>query len=146
MPRKTKKRKNSRPTKSLGIIYANESLKQRYATITKSQGGKPPKFEVTLLNGQARMASLPSGVARKVRRRVIIGDLILMQPMSGDIDGIQEIVTVYTKKESNMLDKEGRLAIVKEIKEDEESLVIGDDNNRPDERIIDDDEIDIDDL
>jgi len=146
MPRKSKGRKTSKPAKSRGLIYADESNAQRYAKITKSQGGKPPKFEVELLNEQKRIASLPSGVARTVGRRVVVDDWILIQPLSGDIDGLQEIVVVYSKKEHNRLEKEGRLAIVKEVKEEESGLVIGDIDEGPDDRVIDDDEIDIDDL
>lgn len=146
MPRKSKGRKTSKPAKLRGLIYADESNAQRYAQITKSQGGKPPKFEVELLNGQQRIASLPSGVARTVRRRVVVDDWILVQPLSGDIDGLQEIVTVYTKKEYHRLEKEGRLAIVKEVKEEESGLIIGEKKEGPDDRVIDDDEIDIDDL
>tara|TARA_B110000908_G_C10266009_1_gene464046 strand:- start:3383 stop:3835 length:453 start_codon:yes stop_codon:yes gene_type:complete len=150
MPKKKKRSKNCRPTKSKGLIYANASNEEKYAKVSKSQGGKPPKFECALLNGQIRICSLPSGTAREASRngirKVKPDHWILVQPLSSDIDGVQEIITVYTNHQAKRLEKEGKLSIVMEDSKEEKNIMYEDEKECPDDRVIDDHEINIDDL
>ena len=146
MPKNKRKNKVSRPIRSNNIIYADKSLKQQYAKITKSHGGRPPKFVCSLLNGQERIASLPSGKAREAKQKGIIkvnpDHWVLVQPLSTDPDGMQEIVTVYTQSQHKQLEKENLLTTIQEIPQEEELVTF--EGSKPKKILIE--EIDIDDL
>ena len=148
MPKNVKRNKVSRPSRSNGLQYAEPKLEQKYAKVSKELGCR--KFLCELLNGQERIASLSSGTARRASsngiRRLKADHWVLIQPLTSDVDGPQEIVTVYNTKEHKQLEQEGRLAIVKEEKEEEQAVVFEGDEDKPDEIVIDDDDIDIDDL
>lgn len=148
MPKNVKKRKVSRPNRSIGLQYADAKMEQKYAKVTKELGCR--KFLCELLNGQERIASLSSGTSRRASsngvRRLRVDNWVLIQPIGSDVDGHQEIVTVYNNGQHKQLEQEGRLAIVKEEKEEEKLIIFEGEEDKPDEKVIDDDDLDIDDL
>ena len=148
MPKNVKKRKVSRPSRSTGLQYADTKMEQKYAKVTKELGCR--KFLCELLNGQERIASLSNGTARRASsngvRRLRVDNWVLIQPIGSDVDGPQEIVTVYNNGQHKQLEQEGRLAIVKEEKEEEKLIIFEGDDDKPEEIVIDDDDLDIDDL
>lgn len=146
MPKNVKKRKTNRPKKATTLQYADASLEQRYGRVTKELGCR--QFSVELLDKQERVASLSKGVARRAGGRLKVGDLVLVQPMSDDIYGKQEVVTIYSKQFEKQLQAEGKLAIIKEEEEKKEDLgfIFEGDNTNNDERKFDENDIDIDDI
>ena len=145
MPKNVKKRKTNRPKKALTLQYADASLEQKYGRVIKELGCR--NFQVALLNGLELVASLSKGVARRAPKRLKVDDLVLVQPMSDDIYGKQEIVTIYSAQFEKQLKDEGKLAIVKEEKEEKEQtgfIIEGDEEEN--QIHFDADDIDIDDI
>lgn len=142
MPKNIKKRRNNRPKKAITLQYANNSLKQKYGHVVKALGSK--RFNVALLNGMTLNSSLPNGVARR-NKRLNVGDLVLVQPMSDDVYGKQEIVTIYATRFAKQLKDEGKLLVVQDKKEEEDEkgfMMEGEDDQI--EAVFDEDDIDID--
>lgn len=148
MPKNAKKSKFSKVGKANILDYADKKLEQKYAKVVKELGCR--KFKCELLNKQELVASLSNGVARRgVQngvRRVKEGVWVLIQPLSSDVYGLQEIVTVYNSKQLKQLEDEGKLAIIVEEnkKEDLGFYFEGEDDNENIE--INDDDFDFDDL
>lgn len=145
MPKKFKKRKTNRPKRANTLQYADKSLEQKYGRVVKELGCR--NFSIELLDGQERMASLTKGVARRAPKRLKIGDLVLIHPMSDDVYGMQEIVTIYGDRFEKQLRDEGKLAIVKEKEvKKEEAFVIDDGQDKEAEIVFNENDLDIDDL
>ena len=150
----TKKNHKKKSGFNSGMLqYADPRLEQRYATVEKELGDK--RFICKTLNSAELVCKLTPGTAKKAKKNGITrlttkSDRqywVVVQPMSSDIDGKQEIVTVYNHNQSKQLKKEGKLAIVKEESTEETSCFDYKKNvNINAEKEINDDVIDIDDL
>ena len=151
MPKKRKKNNSSRLNGRKNIQYADYSVKQQYAKIIKHQGGRPPVFLCRLLDGQERPASLHNGAAREARQKginkVSPDYWVLIQPISADVDGKQEILTVYTKSQHKQLENEGKLRIIQEKPKVENKIKFNDEEevNQNESNALEK-EIDIDEL
>jgi len=147
MPKNVKKHKRFRSKNQL-LIYADESNEQKYAVIKKELGNQ--RFLCSLLDKQERVCCLSRGTARKARRNGIKyvreGTWVLVQPMSSNINGKQEIVTVYNNKQHGQLEHEGKLAVVVEYKPKEDLGFIFESDYKNEDLEIDDDNFDIDTL
>ena len=130
--------------KALTLQYADASLEQKYGRVIKELGCR--NFQVALLNGLELVASLSKGVARRAPKRLKVDDLVLVQPMSDDIYGKQEIVTIYSARFEKQLKDEGKLAIVKEKEEKEQTGFIIEGDEEENQIHFDADDIDIDDI
>jgi initiation factor 1A len=114
MPPKKKKNNNTRlPKNTIEIQYAESNIGQEYGYVDKLFGNC--HFKVNSIQGEERVASL-SGIMKK-RCRVIVGDLVLIEPISESIDSKYQIIFRYTQEQKKILEKEGRLKKV-EVKEE----------------------------
>merc|ERR1711865_1327328 len=104
MTKKNQKKQNSGPRSSI-LQYAIARLEQRYATVEKELGDK--RYLCKTLNGAELICKLFNGTAKRAKKNGIIrlsvkSDKpywVIVQPMSSDIDGKQEIVIVYNHKQ-----------------------------------------------
>jgi hypothetical protein len=138
--------KSKTATKKNELVYADKKIYQEYYEITKELGsmrflGKSPA-------GKEFVCSLPNGVARRARgmgiNKLKQNFWVLAQPISSNLEGVQEIVVVYTKKQSDTLQKEGHFSKFEENKV-EEDLGYVFEGDQEDHNKMDDD-IDIDNL
>lgn len=116
MPRKGKYANKSITN---GILYADTTNHQLYGTIKKPLGNC--HFSViNALTDEEFVASLCGNV--KKGGRIAIGDFVLFEPLTDNEAGKYKIIYKYTPKEKKILEKEGRLKVIKE-KEPEEQTV-----------------------
>lgn len=143
MPKNDRKRQTSKP-KPYDIMYADKSLGQLYAYVDKELGDK--KFLCKTLDGKDIRATLHNGVARRARGggifRLQVKMLVLIQPLSTEIDCVHEVVMIFNSHQERQLNKEGKLTILKEIKEDKKAFMF--DDEVEEEKKDMDDEFDID--
>lgn len=149
MPLNNKRNKFSKASKANTLIYADSKMEQKYAKVVKELGCR--KFKCELLNKQELVASLSSGVARRAAmngvKRLKEGVWVLIQPLSSDISGLQEVVTVYNNKQHKQLENEGKLAIIVEESDSDDNNGFEFEGEEKNDNIeINDDDFDIDDL
>lgn len=149
MPKNVKKqlKTNKHMVKTSEILYADKSNKQDYYKITKELGCM--KFKAINPAGKEIICGLPKGVARKSRllgiNKLKRDMWILAHPLGDNLDGVYEIVTVYTKKHTDILDKEGCFKCIEENKNEEnnDDFLFEGEEEKVEES---DDDIDIDNL
>lgn len=139
--------KSKSATKYNEILYADKNIYQDYYEITKELGsmrflGKSP-------SGKECVCSLPNGVARRARsmgvNKLKQSFWVLAQPISSNLEGVQEIVMVYTKRQSDTLQKEGHFSKYEENKVEEDLGYVFEGQDEEQHNKMDDD-IDIDKL
>lgn len=146
MSKTYKNNSKSKSTKNTELIYANKKISQEYYEITKELGsmrflGKSPA-------GKEYICTLPNGVARRARsvgvNKLKQGFWVLAQPLSSNLEGVQEIVVVYTKRQSDTLQKEGHFSKFEENKVEEDLGYVFEGEEEEHNKM--DDDIDIDNL
>lgn len=103
--------------KKLPIQYADDSVEQVYGKIEQALGNC--SFYVRTIEGEQKVASL-SGVMKK-QGRARAGDVVLIEPMSEDINRKYQIIFRYSPEYVKILEKEGLLTVIEESKPDAES-------------------------
>ena len=139
--------KSKKATKTNELLYADKNICQEYYEITKELGsmrflGKSP-------SGKECVCTLPNGVARRARgmgiNKLKQNFWVLAQPISSNLEGVHEIVAVYTKRQSDTLQKEGHFSKYEENKVEEDLGYIFEGQEEDGHNKMDDD-IDIDKL
>jgi hypothetical protein len=147
MSKTYKNNSKSKATKYTELLYADRKIYQEYYEITKELGsmrfiGKSPA-------GKECVCTLPNGVAKRARNvginKLKQGFWVLAQPLSSNLEGVQEIVMVYTKRQSDTLQKEGHFSKYEEDKVEEELGYVLEGQDEEQHNKMDDD-IDIDKL
>lgn len=114
---KTGKQGNKRyHRKQMAIQYADEGNEQIYGTVDKPLGNC--SFLVNTNNGEQKNARL-SGVMKK-QGRVKKGDIVLIEPMSEDVNRMYQIIFRYTNDQVKILEREGHMKKIVEEKDNEE--------------------------
>jgi hypothetical protein len=147
MSKTYKNNSKSKATKYTELLYADRKIFQEYYEITKELGsmrfiGKSPA-------GKQCVCSLPNGVAKRARNvgvnKLKLGFWVLAQPLSSNLEGVQEIVMVYTKRQSDTLQKEGHFSKYEEDKVEEDLGYVFEGQDEEQHNKMDDD-LDIDKL
>lgn len=102
-------KKNNRSRASLGnniMTYPDDSINQQLAFIEKAWGNC--QFLVRTKDGDERTCSL-SGLLK--RRRVVLGDLVLIEQLTDDEIGKYQAIFKYNPKQRKILEKEGYLKV-----------------------------------
>ena len=97
------------------MIRADEKICQMYARITDLRGNR--QFTVETLAGDKKTASIRGSLQRT---RMRLTDLVLIEPLSDDLNGKWQIMFRYTQDQKSILEKEGVLKIVDQEEETNE--------------------------
>ena len=117
MPLRNKPGKKKHSPKHIPIQYADSSNEQEYARILKALGNC--HFKVTNLSQKERIVST-SGNAKK-KGRIQIGQLVLIEPLSEDLESKWQIIFKYSPQHEKVLEKEGHLKTLEFEDDDDES-------------------------
>ena len=117
MPLRNKPTKKKYSPKNTPIKYANPDIKQEYARIEKALGNC--HFLLINIAGKERNAST-CGTAKK-GRRMQKGQLVLIEPLSEDLDKKWQIMFKYSPSHEKILEKENKLRKIEEIETNSES-------------------------
>jgi initiation factor 1A len=107
MPKKHKGNNNTRRTapKKMPIEYAEDNVAQEYGYITEVLGNC--HFKITTIGNDTKIASLCGSIKRN--GKIKIGDLVLIEPMTDNLEAKYQVIFKYTPDQKKVLDKEGRL-------------------------------------
>jgi initiation factor 1A len=109
--------------KKMPIEYAETGISQDYGYITEVLGNC--HFKVNTINNEDRVASLCGTIKRN--GKIKTGDLVLIEPMTDNLNGKYQVIFKYTPEQKKILENEGRLIkIVNPTEENKE-------NENPDE-------------
>lgn len=111
MPLRNKPTKKKYSPKNTPIKYADPDNEQEYAKIEKTLGNC--HFLLINIAGKERTAST-CGTAKK-GRRMQKGQLVLIEPLSEDLDKKWQIIFKYSPGHEKILTKEGHLRKIEEI-------------------------------
>ena len=101
------KNKHSRASPGTNImVYPDTSINQHLAYVEKAWGSC--QFLVKTKDGDGRTCSL-SGLLK--RRRVILGDLVLIEQLTDDETGKYQAIFKYNPKQRKIWEKEGYLKV-----------------------------------
>jgi initiation factor 1A len=101
--------------KKMPIEYAENSIAQDYGYITEVLGNC--HFKINTINNEDRIASLCGTIKRN--GKVKTGDLVLIEPMTDNLNGKYQIIFKYTQEQKKVLENEGKL--VKIVNPNEET-------------------------
>jgi initiation factor 1A len=101
--------------KKMPIEYAENNIAQDYGYITEVLGNC--HFKVNTLNNENRVASLCGTIKRN--GKIKTGDLVLIEPMTDNLNGKYQVIFKYTPEQKKVLENEGRL--VKIVNPNEEN-------------------------
>jgi initiation factor 1A len=117
MPKHKKGNNNTRrmAPKRLPIEYANKDFAQEYGIIAEVLGNC--HFKINTNNNETKIASLCGTIKRGGKVR--IGDLVLIEPLTDNLNGKYQIIFKYTPDQKKVLEQEGHLVkiIIPEITE-----------------------------
>jgi initiation factor 1A len=107
MPKKHKGNNNTRrlAPKKMPIEYADKSLFQEYAFIIEVLGNC--HFKIKNIDGDDRIGSLCGTVKRN--GKIKIGDLVLIEPLTDNINSKFQVIFKYTPEQKKILENEGLL-------------------------------------
>ncbi len=128
MPKKHKGNNNTRrmAPKKMPIEYAEDNISQEYGYITEVLGNC--HFKITTIGNDIKVASLCGAIKRN--GKVKTGDLVLIEPMTDNLEAKYQVIFKYTPDQKKILEKEGYLTkIINPENIDKE--------NNPPENIID---------
>jgi initiation factor 1A len=97
-----------------GLVYANAENKEEYGTVEKAFGNC--QFKVVTLKGDEKVATI-TGIIKK-NCKIRSGDFVLIEPLGDNEDGKYLIKHRYLPSDKKILEKEGKLKTVEEVKED----------------------------
>ena len=97
------------------MIRADKSIEQKYAKITDLRGNR--QFTAETIEGDKKHCSI-RGALQRVKMRV--GDLVLIEPLSDDLNGKYQIMFRYTTDQQSTLSKEGALNTVEQEEESDD--------------------------
>jgi initiation factor 1A len=117
MPLRNKPTKKKYSPKNTPIQYAEPDNEQEYAKIEKPLGNC--HFLLINIAGKERTAST-CGTAKK-GKRMQKGQLVLIEPLSEDLDKKWQIIFKYSPGHEKILEKEGHLRKIEEIENDSDS-------------------------
>jgi initiation factor 1A len=107
MPKKHKGNNNTRrlAPKKMPIEYADKSVFQEYAFITEVLGNC--HFKIKNIDGDDRIGSLSGTVKRN--GKIKIGDLVLIEPLTDNLNSKFQVIFKYTPEQKKVLENEGLL-------------------------------------
>jgi initiation factor 1A len=107
MPKKHKGNNNTRRTapKKMPIEYAEDNVAQEYGYITEVLGNC--HFKITTIGNDIKIASLCGTIKRN--GKIKTGDLVLIEPMTDNLEAKYQVIFKYTPDQKKILEKEGRL-------------------------------------
>lgn len=110
-----KKKPSRAPLGNNIMVYPDTSINQHLAYVEKAWGNC--QFLVKTKDGDERTCSL-SGLLK--RRRVVLGDLVLIEQLTDDESGKYQAVFKYNPKQRKILEKEGYLKVATVVNEEKE--------------------------
>jgi initiation factor 1A len=107
MPKKHKGNNNTRrmAPKKLPIEYADKSVFQEYGYISDVLGNC--HFKIKNIDGDERVGSLSGTVKRN--GKIKIGDLVLIEPLTDNLNSKFQVIFKYTPEQKKVLENEGLL-------------------------------------
>jgi initiation factor 1A len=106
--------------KKMPIEYAENNIAQDYGYITEVLGNC--HFKVNTINNEDRVASLCGTIKRN--GKIKTGDLVLIEPMTDNLNGKYQVIFKYTPEQKKVLENEGRLIkIVNPTEENKENKI-----------------------
>jgi initiation factor 1A len=107
MPKKHKGNNNTRrmAPKKMPIEYAEDNVAQEYGYITEALGNC--HFKITTIGDDIKIASLCGTIKRN--GKVKTGDLVLIEPMTDNLEAKYQVIFKYTPDQKKVLEKEGHL-------------------------------------
>ncbi len=107
MPKKHKGNNNTRrmAPKKMPIEYAEDNVAQEYGYITEVLGNC--HFKITTIGNDIKVASLCGTIKRN--GKIKTGDLVLIEPMTDNLEAKYQVIFKYTPDQKKILEKEGRL-------------------------------------
>jgi initiation factor 1A len=107
MPKHKKGNNNTRRVapKKLPIEYADKRIFQEYGYITDVLGNC--HFKIKNIDGDDRIASLCGTVKRN--GKIKTGDLVLMEPLTDNLESKFQVIFKYTPDQKKVLENEGQL-------------------------------------
>jgi initiation factor 1A len=107
MPKKHKGNNNTRrmAPKKLPIEYADKSVFQEYGYISDVLGNC--HFKIKNIDGDERVGSLSGTVKRN--GKIKIGDLVLIEPLTDNLNSKFQVIFKYTPEQKKILENEGLL-------------------------------------
>lgn len=107
MPKKHKGNNNTRrmAPKKLPIEYADKTVFQEYGYISDVLGNC--HFKIKNIDGDERIGSLSGTVKRN--GKIKIGDLVLIEPLTDNLNSKFQIIFKYTPEQKKILENEGLL-------------------------------------
>jgi initiation factor 1A len=126
MPKKHKGNNNTRrmAPKKMPIEYAEDNVAQEYGYITEALGNC--HFKINTIGNDTKIASLCGAIKRN--GKIKTGDLVLIEPMTDNLEAKYQVIFKYTPDQKKVLEKEGRL--IKIINpENKENLIPEEDVN-----------------
>lgn len=139
-----KKKPSRAPLGNNIMVYPDTSINQHLAYVEKAWGNC--QFLVKTKDGDERTCSL-SGLLK--RRRVVLGDLVLIEQLTDDESGKYQAVFKYNPKQRKILEKEGYLkvaTVVNEEKEEDQDFFFEGDQEEKNEKELEINESFIDDI
>lgn len=127
----TKHKKGNNNTRRIGpkkmpIEYAENDISQEYGYITEVLGNC--HFKINTISNENRVASLCGTIKRN--GKIKTGDLVLIEPMTDNLNGKYQVIFKYTPDQKKVLENEGHLIkIVNPTDENKE-------NEAPDELAV----------
>jgi initiation factor 1A len=121
MPKHKKGNNNTRrmAPKKMPIEYADKSLFQEYAFIIEVLGNC--HFKIKNIDGDDRIGSLCGTVKRN--GKIKIGDLVLIEPLTDNLNSKFQVIFKYTPEQKKILENEGLLIkIVNPENENKENI------------------------
>ena len=107
MPKKHKGNNNTRrmAPKKLPIEYADKTVFQEYGYISDVLGNC--HFKIKNIDGDERIGSLSGTVKRN--GKIKIGDLVLIEPLTDNLNSKFQVIFKYTPEQKKILENEGLL-------------------------------------
>ena len=107
MPKKHKGNNNTRrmAPKKLPIEYADKTVFQEYGYISDVLGNC--HFKIKNIDGDDRIGSLSGTVKRN--GKIKIGDLVLIEPLTDNLNSKFQVIFKYTPEQKKILENEGLL-------------------------------------
>ena len=107
MPKKHKGNNNTRRVapKKMPLEYAEGNVAQEYGYITEALGNC--HFKINTIGDDIKIASLCGTIKRN--GKIKIGDLVLIEPMTDNLEAKYQVIFKYTPDQKKVLEKEGCL-------------------------------------
>ena len=128
MPKKHKGNNNTRrmAPKKLPIEYADKTVFQEYGFISDVLGNC--HFKIKNIDGDERIGALSGTVKRN--GKIKIGDLVLIEPLTDNLNSKFQVIFKYTPEQKKILENEGLLIkIINPENENKENINPEDANN-----------------